>query len=131
MRKIMKCLPKLSSPRTPSRPTRTILAAVPGTKHSVLYSFLRYHRMFAFPVFRCEGKVFEAERMQMRNGAFHKNCFRCSSCSRALDFSLACDGPEGDIFCRNCYLKLFGPQGRSGTPAREGFLKPSKIYFEY
>lgn len=59
---------------------------------------------------RCQGKVFPAEKMTSNNGSFHKKCFTCGDCRRALDPSLVCDGPAGgDIFCRNCYGRRFGP----------------------
>ena len=59
---------------------------------------------------RCQGKVFEAERMAMKVGNYHKTCFSCCLCKRQLDLSLACDGPN-DVFCNNCYFKNFGPVG--------------------
>ena len=41
---------------------------------------------------RCKGKVFEAEKIQSNRGMFHKNCFKCIDCHRALDPSLVFDG---------------------------------------
>ena len=59
---------------------------------------------------RCSGKVFDAEKMQMKVGNYHKKCFSCVQCSRNLDFSIACDG-FNEIYCNNCYFKNFGPVG--------------------
>ena len=41
---------------------------------------------------RCEGKVFEAERMVTRVGNFHKNCFSCIECNKKLDSTTCCEG---------------------------------------
>ena len=56
----------------------------------------------------CNGKVFDYERMASPRGfGFHKKCFTCEDCNRALDASLVCDGEErdGQILCHNCYKK--------------------------
>ena len=60
---------------------------------------------------RCRGKVFEAERMNTSNGVtFHRKCFTCEECHRALDPAGACDGERfGELLCKNCYGKRFGP----------------------
>lgn len=44
----------------------------------------------------------------MRNGKYHRKCFSCSECKRLLDYNIAADGPNGEIFCNSCYGKLFG-----------------------
>ena len=43
---------------------------------------------------RCSGKVFEAEKMASNNGVFHRKCFNCQDCHRALDASSVNDGPK-------------------------------------
>ena len=76
---------------------------------------------------RCFGKVFEAERMAMKIGNYHRKCFSCGLCKRQLDLSLACDGPD-DVFCNNCYFKNFGPVGVKYELASEtAKLKPGMI----
>ena len=42
---------------------------------------------------RCRGSVFDAEKMSMRSGDYHRMCFTCLACRRALDYLLAVDGP--------------------------------------
>ena len=42
---------------------------------------------------RCHGLVYDAEKMAMRSGAYHKMCFTCALCRRALDYLLAVDSP--------------------------------------
>ena len=59
---------------------------------------------------RCQGKVFDAEKMQMKIGNYHKKCFSCSLCKRQLDYSNACHDMD-EIYCNNCYLKNYGPVG--------------------
>ena len=58
---------------------------------------------------RCGGKVFSAERCAMRSGQYHRKCFTCFDCQRALNASLATDGPNNEIYCQSCYNKLYGP----------------------
>ena len=54
--------------------------------------------------------VFDAEKMSMRSGSYHKNCFTCKSCSRNLDYLSAVDGPNAqNVYCQSCYIKNFGP----------------------
>lgn len=59
---------------------------------------------------RCSGKVFEAEKMKMKSGCYHKKCFSCIECCRPLNYSLATDGPNLQLYCTTCYSKNFGPQ---------------------
>lgn len=35
---------------------------------------------------RCGGKVFEAEKMMVGHGVYHKKCFSCRVCFRPMDF---------------------------------------------
>ena len=58
---------------------------------------------------RCCGKVFDAERMSMKCGQFHKRCFTCFDCHKYLDYSTANDSPVSEVFCNFCYSKSFGP----------------------
>ena len=59
---------------------------------------------------RCAGKVFDAERMSMKSGQFHKKCFSCFECRRPLDYTTAADSALGEVFCLACYDKNFGPR---------------------
>ena len=36
---------------------------------------------------RCNGKVFEAEKMASKSGWFHKLCFTCKLCNRLMDYT--------------------------------------------
>ena len=44
---------------------------------------------------RCNGKVFEAEKMISMRHVYHKKCFTCKECTRPMDQFIACDAPDG------------------------------------
>ena len=51
--------------------------------------------------------------MTSNKNVYHRKCFTCQDCHRALDASSVNDGPEdGMIFCTNCYQKRYGPTVR-------------------
>ena len=77
---------------------------------------------------RCSGKVFEAERMKMKSGSYHRKCFSCFECRRMLNYSTATDGPNNKVYCNPCYQRNFGPQTlRSDTEAmyKTDIIKPA------
>ncbi|CAD1479354.1 unnamed protein product, partial [Heterotrigona itama] len=60
---------------------------------------------------RCGYPVYAAEQMISKNRVWHKRCFSCAECHRSLDSTNLNDGPDGDIYCRGCYNRNFGPKG--------------------
>lgn len=60
---------------------------------------------------RCGYAVYEAEKMISKNRVWHKRCFSCADCRKSLDSTNLCDGPNGDIYCRGCYGRNYGPKG--------------------
>lgn len=60
---------------------------------------------------RCGYAVYAAEQMISKNRIWHRRCFNCADCRRSLDSTNLNDGPDGDIYCRGCYGKHFGPKG--------------------
>ncbi|XP_014253564.1 muscle LIM protein Mlp84B-like isoform X2 [Cimex lectularius] len=60
---------------------------------------------------RCGYEVYAAEQMISKNRVWHKRCFSCGDCHRSLDSTNLNDGPDGDIYCRGCYGRHFGPRG--------------------
>ena len=38
--------------------------------------------------------MYDAEKMSMNSGSYHKKCFVCTTCNRNLDYLLAVDGPN-------------------------------------
>ncbi|XP_044594294.1 muscle LIM protein Mlp84B isoform X3 [Cotesia glomerata] len=60
---------------------------------------------------RCGYPVYAAEQMISKDRLWHKRCFSCAACHRSLDSTNLNDGPDGDIYCRGCYGRKFGPRG--------------------
>ncbi|XP_050411136.1 cysteine and glycine-rich protein 1 [Patella vulgata] len=59
---------------------------------------------------RCGCAVYMAEKVIGAGQSYHKVCFRCGNCKKGLD-STTLAVHEGDIYCRACYGKKFGPKG--------------------
>ena len=58
------------------------------------------------------GKVFEAEKMTSKSGLYHKKCFTCGNCKRALDYQLCTEGPDGNVYCKLCYSHMYGHKAK-------------------
>jgi len=77
---------------------------------------------------RCGGKVFSAEERLSGGGIkWHKRCYSCRDCKRPLDSMVLCDGPDGDIYCKLCYAKRFGPKGYGFASGAGGVLVPENV----
>jgi cysteine/glycine-rich protein len=59
---------------------------------------------------KCGGAVYMAEKIVGAGSSWHKGCFSCSICNKKLDSTTVCD-KEGQIYCKACYGKEFGPKG--------------------
>jgi len=59
---------------------------------------------------RCGGRVYEAEKKIAIGRDWHKACFNCATCHKSLD-STTLNDKDGDIYCKGCYGKQFGPKG--------------------
>merc|ERR1712079_228601 len=59
---------------------------------------------------RCDKSVFIAELMRGAGKAWHKGCFTCILCSKRVDSTTLCER-EGEIYCKACYGRNFGPKG--------------------
>uniref|UniRef100_A0A8D1VHW5 Cysteine and glycine-rich protein 1 n=1 Tax=Sus scrofa TaxID=9823 RepID=A0A8D1VHW5_PIG len=42
--------------------------------------------------------------------SWHKSCFRCAKCGKGLESTTLAD-KDGEIYCKGCYAKNFGPKG--------------------
>uniref|UniRef100_A0A8C5JB84 Cysteine and glycine-rich protein 1 n=1 Tax=Junco hyemalis TaxID=40217 RepID=A0A8C5JB84_JUNHY len=42
--------------------------------------------------------------------SWHKSCFRCAKCGKSLESTTLAD-KDGEIYCKGCYAKNFGPKG--------------------
>lgn len=60
---------------------------------------------------RCGFPVYAAEQMISKGRSWHKRCFSCHDCRKSLDSTQLCDAPNGEIYCRSCYGRNFGPKG--------------------
>ncbi len=65
---------------------------------------LKLNSLFRCP--NCSGRVFEAEKMVSRRAWYHKPCFKCWTCKHILDQTNFHDGPDGNIYCGNCYKSI-------------------------
>jgi hypothetical protein len=73
---------------------------------------------------KCNKSVYKAEEIRAANQIFHKLCFKCNSCCRLLETNILTEH-HGDLFCKSCYAKNFGPKGYgygsgAGTLSTEG-----------
>jgi len=59
---------------------------------------------------RCSKSVYLAEQVRGAGGVWHKTCFTCTECGKLLDSTTLCDR-EGQIYCKKCYSRNFGPKG--------------------
>ncbi|RNA08070.1 cysteine and glycine-rich 2 [Brachionus plicatilis] len=60
---------------------------------------------------RCQKAVYAAEKVVAANKFYHKMCFSCSACKKMLNSMNCCDNSEGEVFCKSCYGKFYGPKG--------------------
>ncbi|KAG9352108.1 hypothetical protein JZ751_020521 [Albula glossodonta] len=59
---------------------------------------------------RCSKAVYAAEKVMGAGKPWHKTCFRCALCGKSLESTTVTD-KEGEIYCKVCYAKNFGPKG--------------------
>ncbi|XP_068980158.1 keratin-associated protein 10-2-like isoform X2 [Bombus flavifrons] len=59
---------------------------------------------------RCGRKVYQAEMQIVSGIPFHNTCFSCYCCRKPLE-PLTYQENCGEIYCKQCYVRNFGPQG--------------------
>ncbi|OAD57786.1 Cysteine and glycine-rich protein 2 [Eufriesea mexicana] len=59
---------------------------------------------------RCGRKVYQAEMQIVSGTPFHNTCFSCYCCRKPLE-PLTYQENCGEIYCKQCYVRNFGPQG--------------------
>ncbi|XP_006036954.1 cysteine and glycine-rich protein 1 [Alligator mississippiensis] len=59
---------------------------------------------------RCGQVVYAAEKVIGAGKSWHKACFRCAKCGKGLESTTLAD-KDGEIYCKGCYAKHFGPKG--------------------
>ena len=77
---------------------------------------------------RCSGKVFEAEKVVTAGGVYHRQCLVCQGCGRGLqEAGQGQAGPEGGLYCAQCYARTYGPVGRPASQPRMVRAKEEKV----
>ena len=57
---------------------------------------------------KCQGKVYDLEKISMKSGVWHRQCFTCSSCNYSMTNTLDdVFDRQGSIYCRPCLKKHF------------------------
>ncbi|KAJ2781780.1 hypothetical protein GGI15_003126 [Coemansia interrupta] len=59
---------------------------------------------------RCSKTIYHAELGMAAGRKYHKACIRCRSCNTSIG-SLQITEHDGDIFCKQCYARNYGPKG--------------------
>ena len=62
--------------------------------------------------------VYAVEELRASNRIFHKLCFKCCSCNKLLEVNNS-NEQKGDLYCRSCYSKNFGPKVYVGAQNNE------------
>lgn len=75
---------------------------------------------------RCNKVVYMAEEVLAVGKKFHKACFKCTTCNKALDSTKLVD-KDNEIYCKSCYKRNFGPKGYgygggAGTLSMDGAI---------
>lgn len=66
---------------------------------------------------RCQGAVFEAEKIVIKDETYHKRCFNCRRCARALDSLTVAVAPDADIYCKVKTNRLVSSNGICVNPS--------------
>ncbi|KAJ2892562.1 hypothetical protein GGI21_005578, partial [Coemansia aciculifera] len=59
---------------------------------------------------RCNTTIYAAEMGNAAGRKYHKRCIRCKSCDTSIG-ALQITEREGEIYCKLCYARDFGPKG--------------------
>nr|CAD7398317.1 unnamed protein product [Timema cristinae] len=59
---------------------------------------------------KCSKSVYAAEERVAGGLKWHKMCFKCGLCNKLLD-STNCSEHEGELFCKVCHARKYGPKG--------------------
>lgn len=70
---------------------------------------------------KCDKNVYKAEEIRAANKTFHKLCFKCNSCNKLLETNILTEH-QGDLYCRICYGRNFGPKGYGYGAGGAGIL---------
>ena len=51
--------------------------------------------------------------MMSKNKIYHKLCFSCVKCHHSLDYTNSMESPNGEVYCKTCYVKEYFAGGRN------------------
>lgn len=57
----------------------------------------------------CDKVVYQMEQMKAENQFWHRNCFRCTTCNKALSVDTY-QSHEGILYCKPHFKQLFSPK---------------------
>src|SRR5689334_15689834 len=60
---------------------------------------------------RCTKSVYPQEMIEYDKQTFHNTCFKCLECKATLSLS-AVAMIKGDLFCKNCFKRIFMREGK-------------------
>ncbi|XP_052248930.1 cysteine and glycine-rich protein 1-like [Dreissena polymorpha] len=78
---------------------------------------------------RCNKTVYFAEEVRAVGRKWHKMCLQCAKCNKILD-STSCADHEGEVFCKACHGKMFGPKGYGFAGGASGLSMDTGKAFE-
>lgn len=78
---------------------------------------------------RCNKMVYFAEEARAVGKKWHKMCLSCNNCGKMLD-STTCSDHEGEVFCKACHSKMFGPKGYGFAGGASGLSMDTGKYGE-
>ena len=58
---------------------------------------------------------YQAEEVNIKGRVYHKKCLSCKNCKRPIDISLLAIGPDDDIYCEICCVKISWPGNYAGA----------------
>lgn len=71
-----------------------------------------------------ERKFYTEYQLPLLGQKYHQTCFTCKSCSKGLASGNFSD-KDGEIYCKNCHRKAFGPTGfHAGVTITTGINDP-------
>ncbi|RWS14992.1 Cysteine and glycine-rich protein 2-like protein [Dinothrombium tinctorium] len=74
---------------------------------------------------RCGKAVYMAEKMMGGGSSWHKiTCFCCKECNKRLESTTLCER-EGEIYCKTCYARNWGPKGYGFGGGGQGVMQTS------
>ncbi|THD24858.1 Cysteine and glycine rich protein 1 [Fasciola gigantica] len=59
---------------------------------------------------KCHKAVYAAEKKIAGGKAWHSMCLKCGLCNKMLDSTTVAEH-EGEVFCKQCHGRKFGPKG--------------------